>query len=54
MPIRRFRALANASALVLFALALAAASPAAAQDVVQDEGSAYRAWHDASQAADTG
>jgi len=55
VPTRRIRALATASALVLFALALAIlpAARAAAQDVVQDEGSAYRAWHEASQAADS-
>jgi hypothetical protein len=35
---------------VTFALALAA--PVAAQEVVQDEGSFYRAWHEASQAGD--
>jgi hypothetical protein len=54
VPTRRPRALATTGALVLFALALAIlpAAPAAAQDVVQDEGSAYRAWHEASQAAD--
>ena len=33
-------------------LALVPALPAAAQEVVQDEGAAYRAWHDASQAGD--
>ena len=33
-------------------LALVPAAPAVAQEVVQDEGAAYRAWHDASQAAD--
>lgn len=46
---------------ILALTALAAASslvalppvPAAAQEVVQDEGSAYRAWHEASQASDT-
>jgi hypothetical protein len=32
--------------------AVASAAPAAAQEVVQDEGSFYRAWHDASQAGD--
>jgi hypothetical protein len=55
VPTRRTRALATTGALVLFAVALAIlpAAPAAAQDVVQDEGSAYRAWHEASQAADS-
>jgi hypothetical protein len=38
--------------LVAGALALASAAPAAAQEVVMDEGAYYRAWHDASQAAD--
>jgi len=33
-------------------LALVPAAPAVAQEVVQDEGAAYRAWHDASQAGD--
>lgn len=33
-------------------LALVPAAPAVAQEVVQDEGTAYRAWHDASQAGD--
>jgi hypothetical protein len=33
-------------------LALVPAAIAVAQEVVQDEGAAYRAWHDASQAAD--
>ena len=33
-------------------LALVPAVPAVAQEVVQDEGAAYRAWHDASQAGD--
>ena len=38
--------------LLAAALALAPAAPCAAQEVVQDEGAAYRAWHDASQAGD--
>jgi tetratricopeptide (TPR) repeat protein len=38
--------------LLAGALALAPAAPAAAQEVVQDEGEAYRAWHEASQAND--
>jgi tetratricopeptide (TPR) repeat protein len=33
-------------------LVLVPAAPAVAQEVVQDEGSAYRAWHDANQAKD--
>ena len=33
-------------------LALVPATPAVAQEVVQDEGAAYRAWHDANQAGD--
>ena len=33
-------------------LALVPAAPAVAQEVVQDEGAAYRVWHDASQAGD--
>src|SRR5512138_1284621 len=52
--IRRLVALAAAGSLALAAAALLVlpAAPAAAQEVVQDEGSAYRAWHDASQAGD--
>jgi tetratricopeptide (TPR) repeat protein len=38
--------------LLLAALAVAPAAPVAAQTEVQDEGSAYRAWHAASQAGD--
>jgi tetratricopeptide (TPR) repeat protein len=38
--------------VIVLAAALAYSGPAAAQEVVQDEGSAYRAWHAASQAAD--
>jgi hypothetical protein len=38
--------------LLAVAFALAPVAPAAAQEVVQDEGQAYRAWHEASQAAD--
>jgi hypothetical protein len=38
--------------LLAGALAPAPAAPCAAQEVVQDEGAAYRAWHEASQAAD--
>jgi len=44
----------TAAGMLLFAaaLTLAPAAPAAAQEVVQDEGAAYRAWHEASQAGD--
>jgi tetratricopeptide (TPR) repeat protein len=38
--------------LLAATLALPSAAPVAAQEVVQDEGAAYRAWHDASQAGD--
>jgi len=43
-----------AAGILLSAVAFALASPAplAAQEVVQDEGAFYRAWHDASQAGD--
>jgi hypothetical protein len=52
--IRRLLALATVGSLALAAAVILVlpAAPAAAQDVVQDEGSAYRAWHDASQAGD--
>jgi len=44
---------ATAASLALFAaLALASSAVVAAQEIVQDEGAAYRAWHDASQAGD--
>ena len=39
--------------LLAAALALAPVAPAAAQEVVEDEGAAYRAWHEASQGADS-
>ena len=54
MLIRRLLVLATASALALTAAALLVlpAAPAAAQEVVQDEGSAYRAWYEANQAKD--
>lgn len=44
----------TAAGFVLLAASLAVVptAPAAAQEVVQDEGAAYRAWHDASQAGD--
>jgi tetratricopeptide (TPR) repeat protein len=38
--------------LLAAAFALASPAPVAAQEVVQDEGAFYRAWHDASQAGD--
>jgi tetratricopeptide (TPR) repeat protein len=49
------KTLAPAAAGILLlagAVALAPAAPCTAQEVVQNEGNAYRAWHDASQAAD--
>ncbi len=54
MILRRFFALVVASPLVLAAavLVMLNAAPLAAQEVVQDEGAAYRAWHEASQAGD--
>ncbi len=54
MILRKFLALAVAGSLALAAAALVflAATPATAQEVVQNEGSAYRAWHDATQAGD--
>jgi hypothetical protein len=39
--------------LLAAAFALTLAVPVAAQEVVQDEGAAYRAWHEASQAGDS-
>lgn len=54
MLIRKLLAPAIAGSLTLAAAALLfIPTPAAAQDVVQDEGAAYRAWHDASQAGDS-
>jgi len=50
--LRKTLAAVALAAAATLALALAPAAPAAAQDVVQDEGAAYRAWHDASQAGD--
>ncbi len=53
MFLRKTLAPAAAGIILLAgALALAPAAPAAAQEVVQDEGATYRAWHEASQAAD--
>ncbi len=48
------KTLAAAAGIVILAatFALAIPAPVAAQEVVQDEGAAYRAWHDASQAGD--
>jgi hypothetical protein len=52
--LRKTLAPAAAGALLLaVAFALAIPTPVAAQEVVQDEGAFYRAWHEASQAADT-
>ena len=52
--IRRLLAVATAGTLALAATALLTASAvtAFAQEVVQDEGAAYRAWYEASQAKD--
>jgi hypothetical protein len=50
--LRKTLAATAAGLVLLAALALAPAAPVAAQEVVQDEGAAYRAWHDASQAGD--
>jgi len=49
---KTFAPMAAGALLLAAALAFAPAAPAAAQEVVQDEGAAYRAWHDASQAGD--
>ena len=49
-----FADLALAGTLLLAALlSLQGTAPAAAQEVVQDEGAFYRAFHEASQAGDT-
>ena len=55
MLIRRLLALATAGSLALAAAALLLipAAPAAAQEVVQDEGAAYRAWYEANKAGDS-
>jgi hypothetical protein len=50
--LRKTLAAAASGLVLLAALALAPVAPVAAQEVVQDEGAAYRAWHEASQAAD--
>jgi hypothetical protein len=50
--LRKTLAAAAAGFMLTAVLALLPAAPAAAQEVVQDEGAAYRAWHEASQAAD--
>ena len=53
MFLRKTLAPAAAGIILLAgALALAPAALVAAQEVVEDEGAAYRAWHEASQAAD--
>ena len=54
MTLRNMFALATAGSLALAAGALIAvpAAPAAAQEVVQDEGAAYRAWFESSQLPD--
>jgi hypothetical protein len=54
VPIRKLLAVATAGSLALAAAALltASAAPASAQEVVQDEGAAYRAWYEANQAKD--
>ena len=52
MFLRKTLAATAASLVLLAALALFPAATAAAQEVVQDEGAAYRAWHEASQAGD--
>jgi tetratricopeptide (TPR) repeat protein len=46
------KTLVAASVAVLATLILVPAAPAAAQEIVQDEGAVYRAWHDASQKGD--
>jgi len=50
--LRKTLAATAASLVLLAALALFPAATAAAQEVVQDEGAAYRAWHEASQSGD--
>ena len=53
MFLRKTLAPAAAGIVILAAtFALAIPAPVAAQEVVQDEGAFYRAWHDASQAGD--
>ncbi len=53
MFLRKTLAPAAAGTMLLAAaFALARPAPVAAQEVVQDEGAFYRAWHDASQAGD--
>ena len=53
MFLRKTLAPAAAGTMLLAAaFALASPAPVAAQEVVQDEGAFYRAWHDASQAGD--
>jgi len=50
--LRKTLAPTAAGIMLLAALALVSSTPAVAQEEVQDEGSFYRAWHSASQAAD--
>jgi hypothetical protein len=50
--LRNSLAATAAGFMLLAGLALAPLAPAVAQEVVQDEGAAYRAWHEASQAGD--
>ncbi len=52
MNVRRIIAIAGTSMLAAL-LSFQAAPPTAAQEVVQDEGAFYRAFHEASQAGDT-
>ena len=52
MSLRKTLAPTAVGILLLAALAVAPAAPVVAQEVVQDEGAAYRAWHAASQAGD--
>ena len=53
MFLRKTLAATAGTMLLAAACALAIPAPVAAQEVVQDEGSFYRAWHDASQAGDS-
>jgi hypothetical protein len=50
--LRKTLAATTAGLVLLAALALCLAATTSAQEVVQDEGAAYRAWHEASQAGD--
>ena len=53
MNLRKTLAAIAGTSLLAATLALSPPPPAAAQEVVQDEGAAYRAFHEASQAGDT-